>query len=88
MDREGCQATIPGVAKKVGDDSATRQQQCSLQSIATVWKQPKRPSVDEWIKKMSDTHTDTHTHTQRENITKSLKRMKYWDFAGSPVAKT
>ena len=30
MDREGCQATVHGVAKKV-DDSATRHQQSSLQ---------------------------------------------------------
>ena len=30
MDREGCQATVHGVAKKV-DDSATRQQQSALQ---------------------------------------------------------
>ena len=35
----------------------------SLFTIAKTWKQPKRPSTNEWIKKMS-VHTHTHTHTQ------------------------
>ena len=29
---------------------------------AKTWKQPKRPSTNEWIKKMY-THTHTHAHT-------------------------
>ena len=28
--------------------------------LAKIWKQPKCPSTDEWIKKI---HTHTHTHT-------------------------
>ena len=32
--------------------------------IATIWKQPQRPSRDERIKKTSHTHTHTHTHTE------------------------
>ena len=35
----------------------------ALLTIAQTWKQPKRPSTDEWIKKMRYTHTHTHTHT-------------------------
>ena len=44
-----------------------------LFTIVKIWKQPKCPSRDEWIKKMwqythacarARTHTHTHTHTQ------------------------
>ena len=35
----------------------------ALFAIAKIWKQPKCPSTDEWIKKMYYTHTHTHTHT-------------------------
>ena len=31
-------------------------------TTAKIWKQPKCPSTDEWIKKMWYTHTHTHTH--------------------------
>ena len=35
-----------------------------LFTIAEIWKQPKCPSTEEWIKKVSHTHnTHTHTHT-------------------------
>ena len=40
-----------------------------LSTIAKVWKQPKCPSMDEWIKKM------WHTYTQW-TITRQSKRMK------------
>ena len=33
-----------------------------LFAIAKIWKQPKCPSTDEWIK-MCCAHTHTHTHT-------------------------
>ena len=33
----------------------------ALFTIAKIWKQPKCPSIDEWIKKMY-IHTYTHTH--------------------------
>ena len=32
-------------------------------TIAKLWKEPRCPSTDEWIKKMWYTHTHTHTHT-------------------------
>ena len=35
----------------------------ALFTAARTWKQPKCPSIDEWIKKMWCTHTHTHTHT-------------------------
>ena len=46
-------------------------------TIAKIWKQPKCPSMDEWIKKMwyvyiyTDADTQTHTHTR---ILLSLKK--------------
>ena len=36
--------------------------------VAKIWKQPKQPKRNEWIKKMWYTHTHTHTHTQRNKI--------------------
>ena len=44
----------------------------ALFTIAKIWKQPRCPSADEWIKKVwyTHTHTDTHTHTHTQwNIT-------------------
>ena len=41
----------------------------ALFTIAKIWKQPKCPSTDEWIKKML--HTHTHTHTQYSVIKKN-----------------
>ena len=36
----------------------------ALFPIAKTWKQPKCPTIDEWIKKMHVyTHTHTHTHS-------------------------
>ena len=35
----------------------------ALWTIAKVWKEPKCPSSDEWIKKVWCIHTHTHTHT-------------------------
>ena len=35
----------------------------ALFTTAKLWKPPKGPSMDEWIKKMWCTHTHTHTHT-------------------------
>ena len=42
----------------------------ALFTIAKIWKQPKCPSIDEWIKKIwyiyiyIHTHTHTHTHNR------------------------
>ena len=38
----------------------------ALSTIAKVWKEPKCPLMDEWIKKMWYTHTHTHTRNQKE----------------------
>ena len=43
-----------------------------LFTMAKTQKQPKYPSIDEWIRRHG-AHTHTHTHM---NITKPLKRMK------------
>ena len=34
----------------------------ALSTIAKVWKEPKFPLMDEWIKKMWYIHIYTHTH--------------------------
>ena len=33
----------------------------ALFTVAKTWKQPKRPSADEWLRRM---YTHTHTHTR------------------------
>ena len=35
----------------------------ALFTIAKIWKQPKCPSTEKWIKKMWYVYTHTHTHT-------------------------
>ena len=58
-------------------DTCTPRFIAALSTIAKVWKEPKCPSMDEWIKKMwyvcmyiciyythTHTHTHLHTHTQ------------------------
>ena len=47
-------------------DTCTPMFIAALFIIAKIWKQPKCPSTDEWIKKMF-IHTHTHTHTQTHN---------------------
>ena len=42
-------------------DTGTHQFTAALFTIAKIWKQPKGPSVDEWIKKMW--YTDTFIYT-------------------------
>ena len=53
----------------------------ALFTIARTWKQPKCPSSDEWIKKISYIHT--HTHTKR-NMSQPYKRIKSWDNMNGP----
>ena len=36
----------------------------ALFTIGKTWKQPQCSPTDEWIKKMWNTHTCTHTHTE------------------------
>ena len=43
----------------------------ALFTIAKLWKQPKGPLINEWIRKMGHTHTHTHMHL---NIIQSPKK--------------
>ena len=54
-------------------DTCTLMFIAALFTIAKIWKQPKCPSTDEWIKMW---YTHTHTHT-RWTTTQPLKRMKF-----------
>ena len=41
----------------------------ALSTIAKVWKEPKCPSMDEWIKKMWDTYTmEYHSAIKKNEI--------------------
>ena len=35
----------------------------AFSTVSKVWKQPKCPSTDKWIKNVIHTHTHTNTHT-------------------------
>ena len=51
----------------------------ALSTIAKLWKQPKCPSIDEWIKKMcTHRHVCTHTHN---GILHSHKKSETLPFA-------
>ena len=64
-------------------DTCTPMFIAALFTIAKIWKQPKCPSTEEWIKKMWGVcvcvHTHTHTHTHN-GILPSHKK-KEWNFA-------
>ena len=57
-------------------DTCTPIFRAALFTIAEIWKQPKCPSKDEWIKKMwcvcmyiyIYTHTHIYTHTRRHTM--------------------
>ena len=40
----------------------------ALSTIAKVWKEPKCPSMDEWIKKLWDTHTMEYYSVKKNEI--------------------
>ena len=44
---------------------------------AETWKQPKRSSMNEWIKKMSQTHTYTHIHNDYSAIKKKKEILPF-----------
>ena len=44
-------------------DTHTPMFRAALFTIAKIWKQPRCPLTDEWIKKMWHTHPHTHTHS-------------------------
>ena len=58
----------------------------TLFTIAKIWKQPKCPSTDEWIKKLwcvcvhRHTHMHTHTYTHTHNGI-LLSHKKEWNLA-------
>ena len=54
-------------------DTCTTMFITGLFTIAKIWKQPKCPSTDEWIKKMLYTHTHTHNGIL-------LRHKKEWTF--------
>ena len=51
----------------------------ALFTIAKIWKQPKCPSADEWIKKLRvDLKTSHHTHTHTQTHTHTLPMCKLY----------
>ena len=67
-------------------DTCTLMFTAVLSTTAKLWKEPKCPTTDEWIKKMSYihihmyryTHTHTHTHTYNGML---LNYQKEWNLA-------
>ena len=57
----------------------------ALFTIAKTWKQPKCPSIDEWIKEMwyIYTYTHTHTHTHTMEYYSAIKRNEIMPFAAT-----
>ena len=53
----------------------------TLLTIAKIWKQPRCPSTDEWIKKMCCVHTHTHTHTHTLEYYSAIKKNEILSFA-------
>ena len=51
-----------------------------LFTIVKIWKEPKCPSINEWIKKMWYTHTHTHTRVHMQNGI-LLSHEKEWNLA-------
>ena len=54
-------------------DTCTPMFIAALPTIAKVWKEPKCPSMDEWIKKLWDTHTMEYYS--------AIKKNEIWPFA-------
>ena len=61
----------------------------ALSTIAKAWKEPKCPSMDEWIKKTwcvcvcIHTHTHTHTHTHKMEYYSAIKKNEVLPFANT-----
>ena len=55
----------------------------ALFTIAKIWKQPKCPPTDEWIKQLwcVYTHTHTHTHTHTIEYYSAIKKNEILSFA-------
>ena len=66
----------------IGKDTCTPMFIAALSTIAKLWKQPKCPSIDEWIKKMWCTRTHAHVCTHTHNgIPHSHKKSETLPFA-------
>ena len=51
----------------------------TLFTIAKIWKQPKCPSVDEWIKQIWDIYTMEHyTAVKKKKKKKSKRKRKFY----------
>ena len=53
----------------------------ALFTIAKIWKQPKCPSIDEWIKTMWGIHTCARAHTHTLEYYSAIKENKILPFA-------
>ena len=55
----------------------------ALSTVSKVWKEPKCPSMDEWIKKMwyIYTHIHTHRHTHTMEYYSTIKKNEIFPFA-------
>jgi len=60
-------------------DTCTPMGIAALSVIVKLWKEPKCPWTDEWIKKRWYTHTHTHTHT--EEYYSAIKKNEILPFA-------
>ena len=49
----------------------------ALFTIAKIWKQPKCPSTDEWIKKMRGVYMYAYIHTYTYNGILAIKRKEF-----------
>ena len=54
----------------------------ALFTIAKIWKQPKCPKTDEWIK-MWHTHTHRHTHTHTHKYYSAIKKNEIMPFVAT-----
>jgi len=50
-------------------------------TIAKLWKQPKYPSIDEWLKKRQYVCVHTHTHTHTQEYYSAIKKNEILPFA-------
>ena len=53
----------------------------ALSAIAKVWKEPKCPSMDEWIKKMRCIYINIHIHTHTMEYYSAIKKNEILPFA-------
>ena len=57
----------------------------ALFTVARIWKQPKYPATDEWIKMWLYTHTHTHTHTHTMEYYLAISKHKILTFVTTQI---